>query len=63
MVLISYAGSGGICVVGWLVWGGYNSLFHLGCLFTVVLRGVGGAVCMWYCVICEFSSIDLIVSS
>ena len=31
-------------------------------LFTGVLFGVGGVFCMWYCVICKFSSVVLIVS-
>ena len=31
-------------------------------LFTRVLRDVGVAFCMWYCVICRFSIIVLIVS-
>jgi hypothetical protein len=31
-------------------------------LFTVVLFGVGGVICIWYCVICRLSSVDLIVS-
>jgi hypothetical protein len=37
-------------------------LFHLAFLFTGVLRGVGGAFCMWYCAICRILIDVLIVS-
>ena len=43
--------------------GGYSALFHLVFLFTGELRGVGGAICTWYCAICKFSIVVLIVSN
>ena len=42
--------------------GGYSALFHLLFLFTVVLEGVGGVFCTWYCGICIFSIAVFIVS-
>jgi hypothetical protein len=36
--------SGNWRVLEGLVWGGYGDLFHLGCLCTIVLIGVGGGV-------------------
>ena len=62
MVLVLYFGIGGVCVFGGLIWGSYNNLFQLGFLLTMVSWGVGGTFCKWYCVICRFSSIVLIVS-
>ena len=45
MISVSYFGTGGVCVFGGLVWGGYNSLFQLGFLLTIVSWGVSGAFC------------------
>jgi hypothetical protein len=44
------------------LWGGYVSLFHFVFLLTFVFGGVGGAVCVWYCGICRFSIVVLMVS-
>jgi hypothetical protein len=38
--------SGSWGVVEGLSWGGYGDLFHLGCLCTLVLIGVGGGIIM-----------------
>ena len=35
-----------------LVWKGYGDLFHLGCLYTIVLIGVGGGVIMYRGLLC-----------
>ena len=50
-----------MCVVGGLLCGGYILWFHLEFLFIGVLCGVGGAFCMWNCVICRLSIIVLIL--
>jgi hypothetical protein len=44
------SGSGGV-LVG-LNCGGYDDLFHLGCLWTLMLIGVGGGVVMYVDFIC-----------
>ena len=41
--------------------GGYDVLFHLLFLFTIVLGGVGGVFCTLYCGICMLSIVVFIV--
>jgi hypothetical protein len=42
-------------VLGGLNCGGYDDLFHLGCLWTFVLIGVGGGIVMYEGFICSVS--------
>jgi hypothetical protein len=45
-------GNGGGALVG-LICRGYDDLFHLGCLWALVLIGVGGGVVMYAGFICN----------
>ena len=61
MVLISRFGMDGMYVFDVSLCGGYDIIFHVVLLFTVVLGGVGWVFCMKYCDICRLLIVVFIV--